>query len=89
MANWWLYVKSPSIPYQRYPLGDYQAHGPVWTQHQVDTARAANGLPDDWYDQTDGFYDVSMIDIVYTRGPAANAVGHDTPPDPDFPDDDA
>lgn len=85
MADWWLYVKSPSIQYQRYPLGDYQANGPNWTNHQTAVGTAINGLPPDWYDQTDGFYDVSTIDMIYTRGPAANAVAHDGPPDPDFP----
>lgn len=95
MADWYLLVKSPtSGGMQLYLMGDYQALGPNWTDHQLATARALYVIPEDYADgdlHPQGTYRCDLIDYRPTnpRDPASAATYHPAPPDPDWPPDGA
>jgi hypothetical protein len=83
VANWWLFLSRPGNAIDGYPLGDYIARGPEWTQAQVDGGMALYGIPVDWADHTDDGWGVDMMDAIPKRGKFAAATRHDGPPVPD------
>ena len=93
MADWYLLLKSPtSGGYQLWALGDYEANGPVWTDHQTTVGRAMYDIPDDWADDTypTNTYRCDFFGYRSTnpRDPTSTPNYHPGPPDPAFPFDD-